>query len=235
MLPARMSATIDAPQVSQLLDRLHAQAETEDVQAKQRVLAREAEVGERLGPPQRYELYGDAPLSITPEVGRLYYLLATARRAGSVVEFGASHGISTIYLAAALRDLGNGRLITTEILPQKAEWAAENLGKAGLADLVEIRVGDALETLQELPPQVDLLVLDGRNDQYIPVLELVRDRLAPDALIIADLGKDDPDLAAYQRYVRDPGRGFDSMSLPLDAGVEIAIWRGRRFEVGEAR
>lgn len=220
-----MSATIDAPQVSQVLDRLHAQAETEDEQAKQRVLAREAEVGERLGPPQRYALYGDAPLSITPEVGRLYYLLATARRAGSMVEFGASHGISTIYLAAALRDVGNGRLITTEILPQKAEWAAENLHDAGLADLVEIRVGDALETLRELPLQVDLLVLDGRNDQYIPVLEIVRDRLSSGAIVIADLGKDDPDLQAYQRHVRDSASGFDSMSLPLDAGIEVAILR----------
>jgi len=220
-----MPATIDAPQVSRVLDRLHAQAETEDGQAKQRVMAREAEVGERLGPPQRYELYGDAPLSITPEVGRLYYLLATARRAGSIVEFGASHEISTIYLAAALRDLGTGRLITTEILPQKAEWAAENLGKAGLADLVEIRVGDALETLREPPPLVDLLVLDGRNDQYVPVLELVRDRLSPSALVIADLGKDDPDLQAFQRHVRDSVSGFDSMSLPLDAGIEVAVLR----------
>lgn len=220
-----MPATIVAPQVSQVLDRLHAQAETEDEQAKQRVSAREAEVGERLGPPERYELYGDAPLSITPEVGRLYYLLATARRAESIVEFGASHGISTIYLAAALRDLGNGRLITTEILPQKAEWAAENLSKAGLGDLVEIRVGDALETLWELPPQVDLLVLDGRNDQYISVLELVRGRLSSGSVVIADLGKDDPDLEAYQRYLRDPASGFDSMSLPLDAGIEIAIRR----------
>ena len=220
-----MPATIDAPQVSQVLDRLHAQAETEDEQAKQRVLAREAEVGERLGPPQRYELYGDAPLSITPEVGRLYYLLATARRAGSIVEFGASHGISTIYLAAALRDLGCGSLITTEILPQKAEWAAENLNNAGLADLVEIRIGDALATLHELPPQVDLLVLDGRNDQYVPVLELVRDRLSPGALVIADLGKDDPDLQAFQQHVHDSASGLDSMSLPLDAGIEVSVLR----------
>lgn len=65
----------------------------------------------------------------------------------------------------------------------------------------------------------------GRNDQYIPVLELVRDRLAPDALVIADLGKEDPDLEAYQRYVRDAAHGFDSMSLPLDAGIEVSIWR----------
>ncbi|HSC22059.1 MAG TPA: class I SAM-dependent methyltransferase [Solirubrobacterales bacterium] len=220
-----MPATIDAPQVSQVLDRLHAQAETEDEQARQRVLAREAEVGERLAPSQRYELYGDAPLSITAEVGRLYYLLATARRAKSIVEFGASHGISTIYLAAALRDLGGGRLITTEILPRKALWAARNLDDAGLADLVEIRVGDALEILRELPPQVDLLVLDGRNDQYVGVLEIVRDRLSPGAVVIADLGKDDPDLQAYQRHVRDSVSGFDSMSLPLDAGIEVAVLR----------
>lgn len=110
-------------------------------------------------------------------------------------------------------------------MSQKAEWAVENLGKAGLADLVEIRIGDALETLRQLPPEVDLLVLDGRNDQYVPVLEIVRDRLSPGAVVIADLGKDDPDLQAFQRHVRDPASGFDSMSLPLDAGIEVAVLR----------
>lgn len=221
----RMTAAIDSSAVRTVLDRLHARAEIEDEEAKQRVQTREAEVGTRLGPPQRYELYGNAPLAITAEVGRLYYLLAITRRARMIVEFGASHGISTIYLAAALRDLGKGSLSTTEILPQKAKWANQNLVEAQLADLVEVRTGDALETLQELPQEVDLLVLDGRNDQYIPVLELVRNRLAQGAVVIADLGRNDPDLQNYQRYMRDPRHGFVSMELPLDAGIEVSVGR----------
>lgn len=206
-----------------VLDRLHRQADTEDAEAKQRVQAREAELGVRLPPPQRYELYGDAPLAIARDVGRLYYLLATSHRAETIVEFGASHGISTIYLAAALRDQGGGSLITTELLPGKAATARRNLIDAGLEDIVEIRIGDALQTLTDLTGPVDVLVLDGRNDQYLAVLRLVEPLLTTNALVLADLGKNDPDLLAYQDHLRQRHNGYVSMELPLDAGIELSV------------
>ncbi len=219
-----MPSSLTSDRVATVLERLHAKARIEDPQAKQRVQQREAELGVRLAPPQRYELYGDAPLAITAEVGELYYLLATTRRANRIVEFGASHGISTIYLACALRDLGGDRsLITSEILQAKADSTRRSLTAAGLTGLVEVRVGDARDTLRDLADPVDILVLDGRNDLYIPVLELVEPRLAPNALVIADLGKDDPDLHAYQAHVRQPGRGLHSVTLPLDAGIELTV------------
>ena len=218
-----MGATLVSSRVQAVLDRLHARARVEDREAGHRVKAREAELGARLAPPQRYELYQNAPLAITPEVGRLYYLLATARAAEAIVEFGASHGISTIYLAAALRDLGKGSLITTEILPQKARWTAQNLEDVQLNDIVEIRVGNALETLRDLPEGIDMLVLDGRNDQYISVLELVEPHLSQHALIVADLGKDDPDLESYQHHLRESTLGYVTLTIPLDAGIEATI------------
>ena len=184
------TSTLASERVATVLERLHAKARVEDAQAKQRVHARESELGVRLAAPQRYELYGDAPLAITPEVGELYYLLVSARRASRIVEFGASHGISTIYLACTLRDLGGaGSLVTTEILPAKAEATRRKLAKARLHDLVEIRVGDARETLRDLAQPVDILVLDGRNELYIPILQLVEQQLALNALIIAVLGE----------------------------------------------
>ncbi len=67
--------------VACVLDRLHAAALAEDSRAKERVLAREAQLGERLAQAQRYELYGDAPLAIKREVGELLYVLALSRRA----------------------------------------------------------------------------------------------------------------------------------------------------------
>ncbi len=79
-----------------------------------------------------------------------------------------------------------------------------------------------METLQGLAGEVDLLVLDGRNDLYLPVLRLVEPCLAPDALVAADLSKDDPDLLLYQAYVRDPDHGYFSIEIPLDAGVELS-------------
>jgi hypothetical protein len=104
--------TLRAPSVAAVLDRIYATAALEDDAAKARVRAREAEVGDRLSQAQRYELYGEAPQAITREVGELVYVLALGEADRCVVEFGASHGASTIYLAAALRDSGGGTVIT---------------------------------------------------------------------------------------------------------------------------
>ncbi len=136
-----------------VLDRLHAAAWAEDEPAKERVRAREAQLGVRLAQAQRYELYGDAPLAIKREVGELLYVLASSGRARRIVEFGASFGISTVYLAAATRDCG-GSLVTTELPASKAEIARRNLADAGLADLVELRLGDARQTLADLDGSV---------------------------------------------------------------------------------
>ncbi len=217
-----MPSTLTSPAVSAVLDRLYEQAAAEDGPAKQRVRDREAELGGRLGQEQRYELYGDAPLAITREVGEMLYLLTVARRPSTVVEFGSSLGISTLFIAAALRDCG-GRLITTELLAEKAEAARGNLREAGLEELVELRVGDARETLRELDESVELLVLDGRNDLYLEVLRLLEPGLAGHAVIAADLNVEDPDLLPYLSYVRDPANGYLSVAVPLDAGVELAL------------
>lgn len=217
-----MSVTLRSPAVAAVLDCLYAVVAAEDEPAKQRVREREIEVGRRLSQKQRYELYGGAPLAITREVGELLYMLTIARRPRIVVEFGASLGISTIYLASALRDCG-GRLITTEVLPAKAEAAQENLVEAGLDDLLDLRVGDALETLADIEGEIDVLFLDGRNDLYLDVLRLLEPRLARAALIAADLNIDDPDLTPYLTYVRNPGNGYLSLHVPLDAGVELSM------------
>jgi predicted O-methyltransferase YrrM len=208
--------------VAGVLRRLHAKADAENPLAKRRVRQREAEIGRRLSPPERFELYGDAPLAVSRDVGEFYYLLAMSRRPSLTVEFGTSHGISTIYLAAAIRDAGRGSLITTELLPHKAQLAHQNLADAQLAGLVEIRVGDATTALLDLAGPVDLLVLDGRNDQYEAILQLVEPHLAPGALVLADLGKDDPDLVRYQRHVRNADNGYFSIDVPLGAGVEVS-------------
>jgi hypothetical protein len=122
-----MSSTLTSDAVVGVLRRLHAKADAEDHVAKERVHDREGEIGRRLSAPERYQLYGDAPLAISREVGELCYVLAISRPTRLTVEFGASHGISTIYLASGIRDGGRGSLITTELLPQKAEAVRQNL------------------------------------------------------------------------------------------------------------
>jgi predicted O-methyltransferase YrrM len=186
------------------------------------VREREAELGTRLPQEERYEIYGAAPLAITRDVGRLLYLLALGSRR-RVVEFGCSLGISTIFLAAAIQDgNGTGSLITTELLPDKAEATRRHLAEAGLEHLVEVRTGDAMATLESLEAPIDLLFLDGRNDLYGAVLRLLESHLAPGALIAADLNTEDPDLLPYLEYVRDPDNGYQSLQVPLGDGVELS-------------
>jgi predicted O-methyltransferase YrrM len=134
------------------------------------------------------------------------------------VEFGTSFGISTLHLAAALRDNGGGRLITSEFELSKVERARKNLTDGGVMDLVEIRVGDALKTLaSDLPDAVDLLLLDGAKSLYPDILALVESRLSPGAFIVADNADYSPE---YLARVRSPANGY--LSTPFGGDVEVS-------------
>lgn len=171
------------------------------------------------------ELYArlkDLWLPVSRETATLLYMLVRNARAKNVVEFGTSFGISTLHLAAALRDNGGGRLITTEFEPSKATKAREHLQAGGLADLVEVREGDALHTLRtDLPESVDLLLLDGAKALYPEVHALLESRLKPGALIVADNADFSPD---YLARVRSPNGGY--LSLPFAEDVELSMRLG---------
>lgn len=166
-----------------------------------------------------YRRLKDYPLAVSRETGTLLYMLARSTRARSIVEFGTSFGISTLHLAAALRDNGGGRLITCEFEPSKVARARQNLTAGGLIDLVEIREGDALKTLSgDLPDSIDLLLLDGAKGLYPEILSLVESRLRPGAFIIADNADYSPD---YLARVRDPANGY--LSTPFAEDVELSM------------
>lgn len=169
-----------------------------------------------------YERLKDAPLAVSRETGALLYMLARGNRARAIVEFGTSFGISTLHLAAALRDNGGGRLITSEFEPSKAARARDNLTAGGLIDLVEIREGDALQTLRaDLPDTIDLVLLDGAKALYPEILDLVESRLRPGAFVIADNADYSPD---YLARVRAPENGY--ISTPFGGDVEMSMRLG---------
>ena len=169
-----------------------------------------------------YRHLKDFPLAVSRETGALLYMLARSCRARTIVEFGTSFGISALHLAAALRDNGGGRLITSEFEPSKVARARDNLTAGGLVDLVEIREGDALETLRaDLPEAIDLVLLDGAKALYPEVLGLVESRLRPGALIVADNTDYSPE---YLARVRSPAEGY--MSVPFGEEVEVSMRLG---------
>ncbi len=167
----------------------------------------------------------DIYMCLGPDQGRLAYLLARTIEARRIVEFGTSFGVSTIYFAAAVRDNGGGVVIGSELEPSKAARARAHLKQAGLADLVEIREGDALETLADPGGTIDLLLLDGWKELYLPVLELLRPHLRRGSIVLADnIRLFRRALAPYLELVRDPGSGFASALVPagLDA-MEVSV------------
>lgn len=213
-------STLTTPPLSTLLPRLLADAEETSKQMTQ--LSPEEREKLRTSPTEYQALYSrmkEFHLAVSPETGVLLYMLARATRARAIVEFGTSFGVSTLHLAAALRDNGGGRLIGTEFEPSKVLHARENLAAAGLSDLVEIREGDALETLaRDLPDTIDLVLLDGAKPLYPRILSLIESRLREGALILADNADWCPD---YLARVRSPTGGY--LSVPFAADVELSM------------
>lgn len=170
---------------------------------------------------QMSELAGEAAMPVTPEVGRLLYLLVRLLRPQTVVEFGTSFGASLVYLASAMRDNGGGTVIGTELNSHKVDAARANVNRTGLGDYVRILAGDATTTLATVPAPVDLVLLDGWKELYLPALTAIEPVLRPGSLVVADNLSMLPQ--SYLDHVRSPASGYASIDLPLGDGVELSL------------
>ena len=186
--------TLHSPALRQRLETLHAAA-AEDPSRWAARRERQAREGRPAGPDPLIRM-GELYIAVSPDDGQLLYLLARACRARTLVEFGASFGISTLYLGAAARDNG-GHLHTTEVHPEKCRAVRDNLVQTALNDVVTLHEGDALQSLAETPQNIDLVFLDGWKSLYLPLLELLQPRLGDGALLIAD----NVDFEAAQDYL----------------------------------
>ncbi len=215
--------TLTTAPLAPLLERLFEQADAATSPALADI-PREERARLMRSKTEYLQFYGrmkDLWLPVSRETGALLYLLARSTRARNIVEFGTSFGISTLHLAAALRDNGGGRLISSEFEPSKVARAREHLAAGGLDDLVEVREGDALKTLGvDLPASVDLVLLDGAKALYGDVLDLLEPRLRPGALIVADNADYCPD---YLARVRAPDSGYLSIAFAEDVELSMRI------------
>ena len=214
--------TLTTPPLAPLLDRLFEQDAAASPASSPPLPGLSEEREQLMRSKTGYlDFYGrlkDFPFAVSRETGALLYILARSCGARTIVEFGTSFAISTLHLAAALRDNGGGRLITSEFEPSKVAQARKNLTEGGLIDLVEIREGDALKTLSvDLPETIDLLLLDGAKPLYPDVLSLVESRLRPGALIVAD------NADFYPEYRSACARPPRYMSTPFAEDVELSM------------
>jgi tRNA A58 N-methylase Trm61 len=118
-----------------------------------------------------------------------------------------------IFLASAIRDNEDAKVITTEFDPEKVERAKKNIAAAGLEEWVEFRLGNALETLKsDLPHEIDLILLDGAKGLYLDVLKLLQPHLRRGGTVACE-NADNEGLDAFLEYLRDPGNGYTSSAL----------------------
>jgi len=181
-------------------------------------------------PDGRAPLAGCDSLRFRPEppAGALVNLLAREAMAGIMLELGSGCGYYTLCLADAARDTG-GRVIAIEEDPEKASIAMGMLQRAQLMDHVEFRVGDVLGLLEQLEERVDFALIGGARELYVPCFELLSSRLTSGAMVVADhMIFPDRDLAESERYRRRvrSGGDFESLLLPVGAGLEVARYYG---------
>ncbi|KAF1049794.1 O-methyltransferase [Xylophilus sp.] len=166
----------------------------------------------------------DKLVALDPDKGRLAYTFCRALDARRVVEVGTSFGVSTLYLAAAIRDNGGGQVIGTEIEPTKAAAARAHLAEAGLDAHAQVREGDALQTLRHIDGPVDFVLVDTWIPLALPALQLLAPHLRRGAVVMCDnVRQFAKSYRPYTDYVRDPANGFRSMLWPTLGGVELSV------------
>jgi predicted O-methyltransferase YrrM len=214
-LGAVSTSTLRDARVASALDRMYAES------AEQFARLREGAVDlgdlSHASAQERADAFSDFYLPVTQESGRLLYTLVRASRPTTVVEFGMSLGISAIHLAAAVRDNGSGRVVTTELSAAKVTAAKKTFAETGLDDLITVLEGDALSTLTAVDGPVGFVLLDGWKELYLPVLELLEPKLSAGALVVADNTSMD-DARPYLDHVRDAGNGYVGVNFPVRDG-----------------
>jgi predicted O-methyltransferase YrrM len=221
-------SVIQDPALDRFLLSLHARSDAQVAALREFEVRRQG----RSHPPDEEEIKAfrsDKFVALDRDKAEFCYQFCRALNARRVVEIGTSFGVSTLYLAAAVRDNvrqdgGNGIVIGTEYEPRKAEAAKANFAEAGLAGYIDLREGDLRETLRVIEEPVDFLLMDIWVKMARPAIELVAPVLRPGAVVICDNTElFRSDYAAYFAFLNDPANGFRTMTLPFQGGLEFSV------------
>ena len=168
--------------------------------------------------------FRDKMVALEHEKASFCYALCRALDARRIVECGTSYGVATLYLAAAVRDNGGGKVITTEWEPKKAAGARVNFQKAGLQEYIDLREGDLAETLKTIDGPIDFVLLDVWTEAVMPAMRNIAKHLRKGAVIVADNTiSSRPGYAEYFAYLADPSNGFLTTTLPFEGGLEMSV------------
>jgi predicted O-methyltransferase YrrM len=214
------------PRLQALVEGLHAQSMAQEAETG-RYFSERAKRGELSWDgldEDAIRFMADKLVALEPAKAEFCHLLCRALGARRVVEVGASHGVSTLYLAQAIRENGGGVVITTEHEPNKAAKARETFAQAGLADLIDLREGDLRETLKVIEGPVDFVLIDIWVEMALPALELIAPHLRQGAVVVADnTTQVRPAYRRFFEFVDDPKNRLKTMTLPFEGGLEFIV------------
>ncbi len=219
------------PKLEPLLDRLHERSEAQRPAIRAHYDERDKAV-DRVPEDQAVltkNFLSDKLYALDRDKAEFCYQLCRTIDARRVVELGTSYGVSTLYLAAAVRDNvraagGSGMVIGTEYEPEKARAAGEHFEEAGLSSFIDLREGDLRETLRQIEGPIDFILSDIWHPMVRPALELTVPHLRPRGVIITD--NTEIDRSAYAdffAFINDPARHFRTMTLPFSGGLEMSV------------
>ena len=217
-----MPGVLGDPKLQALLDTLHARSKAQEPEAEHYWKTR---TGHWRGMEARdHAFLADKLVALDREKAECCYLLCRAIGARRIVEVGTSFGVSTLYLAAAVRDNGGGSVIGGENEPEKVAAARANFAAAGLSEFIDLHEGDLIEVLKGVEGPIDFVLFDVWGHVVRPVLDILLPNLRPGAVICTD-----NTASARQGYadlfeiIGDPARGFRTMTLPFDGGFEMTV------------
>jgi predicted O-methyltransferase YrrM len=214
------------PVLRAVLERLHAES-SEQEGAMRAYLAAEgtrSTVGTEKQLQDGRAFWRDKLVALEADKARFCYSLCRAMNVRRIVEAGTSFGVSTLYLAAAIRDNGGGVVIGTEYEPSKVSAARRHFSETGLSAYIDLREGDIRQTLQNIEGPVDFLLLDIWTPLARPTLDLVAPRMRTGAVVITDnTGKRRPEYGDLFSYLERAANGFTTMTLPFDGGLEMSV------------
>jgi predicted O-methyltransferase YrrM len=219
-------SVIHDPELERLLAALHARSDAQAALLKRHEAGRAEDA---LTEDDIRDFRRDKLVALDRDKAELCYQLCRATDARRIVEIGTSFGVSTIYLAAAVRDNvraagGDGVVIGTEYEPSKAAAARAHFEQAGLSRFIELREGDLRETLLHIGGPVDFMLVDIWIAMARPALELVAPHLKPGAIVVCDnTERYRSEYADYFAFLANPANGFRTMTLPFDGGFELSV------------
>lgn len=217
---------ISDPKLECLLTDLHARSDEQIATMR----SYEAERAKKAPPPTEDEVKlfrSDKLVALDRNKAEFCYQLCRATNARRIVEVGTSYGVSTLYLAAAVRDNidvagGDGVVIGTEYEPKKADAARAHFERANLSRFIDLREGDLRETLKQINEPVDFLLVDIWIALARPALELVTPYLKCGAIVVCDNTEQyRSDYADYFEFLR--ANGFRTMTVPFNGGLELSV------------